>query len=332
MKNSKLLAALLALTIGAGVAGFAVGCGKTELPPDDSRTEQPSDDGSTDGSTAEKPAPTSITVTNAATVKPGAFNITVSVFPEGADDTFTSSLVGSHTLVSLVDNEIAISEDIEDGYEFTVEVKSVKAPSVTTSFTFTADNRPAEGLYIKTLQRTVNAQQNGGTLQLTHSMYPAVNEEDGDVSVAYSIEEANGADSYLGVSVTPDGLISLDTYVDNRITFTVKASATVGGKTYNDSVVMTVQNEIEREISSEAELRAIWAGTDEASVRHLNNFYVLTDNIALTSAWKAIGDDTHSFEGSFNGNGYTISNFNMNAGWNSGFISVSYTHLRAHET
>lgn len=319
MKRNKLLAVLLSLMLGAGVAGFAVGCGKTETPPpDDSKTEQPPE--GDDKPSEEKSAPTSITVTNAAAIKPGAYDVTVSVLPEGADASFTSSLVGSHTLVSLVDNEIAVSEEIDDGYEFTVEVVSVKDPSVKATFTFTVDNRPAEGLFIKTLQRTVDAQQNGGALQLTHTMFPAVNEEEGDTPVTYSIEEATDGNGYLGVSITADGLITLDPAVDNRIVFTVKATANVGGKDYSDSITMTVKNEIEREISSEAELRAIWGGADDASVRRLNNFYVLTDNIALTSAWKAIGDDTHSFEGSFNGNGYTISNFNMNAGWNSGFI------------
>ena len=315
MNKKGWLAALLALCMSVSVFGVAVGCGKTNPPDSGNNTENPDDNN--DPVVPEKPAPTEISVTNDANPKPGAFELTVAVLPEGADASFTSALVGSHSLVSLVDNEVAISSDIEDKYEFTVEVTSSKAPAVKAQKTFVVDNRPADGLHITTAQRTIDATQNDGKLQIAYTVYP-------EAPVKFSLTE-----EVEGVSVSEGGLITLDKFVDNGISFTVKADAETedDGDGMTASVTMTVKNEIEREISTEEQLRAIWKNYEDAqSLRNMKNFYKLTDNIRLTSAWTAIGFKTDTlyarFEGSFNGNGYTISNFNMNAGWNSGFFYV----------
>ncbi len=321
MKKTRWIAALLAAALSCSVAGLAVACGGT--PPEHTTHPDANNDGLCDiGGEAltpsggepgeQKPAPTSISITNAAEPRPGAFEITVEVQPAGADATFTSALIGEHTFVSLSDNEIAISEETENGYEFTVEVTSAVAPAVKAQKTFTVDNRPAEGVHITTLQRTMDAQQNEGKLQLQYTVWP-------EQAVTFSLEEA-----CTGVTVSEEGLISLDRMVDNRITFTVKAESADGE--YSDSVTMEVKNEIEREIADETALRAIWTGENEQSVRNMRNFYKLTSDIALTSPWtlaigfKASDADYEGFTGSFNGNGHTISNFNMNAGWNSGLF------------
>lgn len=314
MKKTKWIATLLALGMCVSVAAFAAGCNEPSAPPDDPGTDQPG------GDETEKPAPESISVTNETTPAPGAFELTVSVLPEGADTAFTSALVGEHTFISLDGNEVAISTKTPDGYEFTVEVTSVKAPSVKSQATFTVDNRPSEGLFITTAQRTVNAMQNEGKLQLEYTVYP-------ETDVTFSIEEATE-----GVSVSESGLIELDEFVDNGISFTVNAVAIAERENeepleFRTSVTMNVLNEVEREIATEADLLAVWKGYDDVqSVRNMKNFYKLTNNIRLNSSWKAIGFKTDTqfvkFEGSFNGNGYTISNFNMNAGWNSGFFYV----------
>ncbi len=329
MKKARWITALLVAALSCSVAGVAVACGGDDEPPEHTTHPDANGDGLCDiGGEAitpsgegpgpegpggeEKPAPTSISITNEANPHPGAFEITVEVQPAGADASFTAALIGEHTLVSLSDNEVAISEDIDDGYEFTVEVTSAVAPAVKAQKTFTVDNRPEEGVHITTLQRTVDAQQNEGKLQLRYTVWP---EQD----VTFSLEEA-----CAGVTVSGEGLISLDPMVDNRITFTVRAASADGQ--YSDTVTMEVKNEVEREIADETALRAIWTGNNEQSVRNMRNFYKLTSDIALTSPWTlAIGYDSSNeayegFTGSFNGNGHTISNFNMNAGWNSGLF------------
>lgn len=259
--------------------------------------------------------PESISITNEDTTPaPGFFEITAQVMPEGADQRFTASLVGEHTLVQIVDNEVAIDAEIEDGYMFTVSVASVADPQITDTKEFVVDNRPEDGLHITTPQRVVDAQVNDGKLQLKYTMVP-------EAEVTFSLET-----EVDGVSITPGGEISVDKYANNGIAFTVVAEATVEEEEFRTTVNMTVLNEIEREISTEEELRAIWTGDNAESRARMQNHYILTDNIVLTSDWTSIANDGTEggtgaqFNGNFNGNGYTISNFNMNAGWNNGFF------------
>ena len=260
----------------------------------------------------EPKAPTSIDVTNELTLKPGVYALTVTVAPEDSDASFISTLIGEHEFISLVDNELAISEDAEDLYQFTIEVVSAVDESVKVQKTFTVDNRPEEGLYITTKQKEIDAQVAEGKLQLTYTMVPAT-------EVTFALEE-----EVEGVSVTASGEISVDPLINNGVKFVVVASATVEEKEYKVTYEMSVKNEVEREISTEEELRAIWTGYNPESIARMKNHYVLTADIALTSNWSAIGfkSDTEyeEFNGNFNGNGYTISNFNMNAGWNNGFF------------
>lgn len=259
--------------------------------------------------------PESISITNEDTTPaPGFFEITAQVMPEGADQRFTASLVGEHTLVQIVDNEVAIDAEIEDGYTFTVSVASVADPQITATKEFVVDNRPEDGLHITTPQRVVDAQVNDGKLQLKYTMVP-------EAEVTFSLET-----EVDGVSITSGGEISVDKYANNGIAFTVVAEATVEEEEFRTTVNMTVLNEIEREISTEEELRAIWTGDNAESRARMQNHYILTDNIVLTSDWTSIANDGTEggtgaqFNGNFNGNGYTISNFNMNAGWNNGFF------------
>lgn len=259
--------------------------------------------------------PESISITNEDTTPaPGFFEITAQVMPEGADQRFTASLVGEHTLVQIVDNEVAIDAEIEDGYTFTVSVASVADPQITATKEFVVDNRPEDGLHITTPQRVVDAQVNDGKLQLKYTMVP-------EAEVTFSLET-----EVDGVSITSGGEISVDKYANNGIAFTVVAEATVEEEEFRTTVDMTVLNEIEREISTEEELRAIWTGDNAESRARMQNHYILTDNIVLTSDWTSIANDGTEggtgaqFNGNFNGNGYTISNFNMNAGWNNGFF------------
>jgi len=64
-------------------------------------------------------------------------------------------------------------------------------------------------------------------------------------------------------------------------------------------------------INTEEDLRAI--------ANNLSGNYILNDDIELTEDWTTVGDSNLTFYGTFDGNGYTISNFNMNEE-NSAFI------------
>lgn len=306
----KTIKALLLIVMAVSLVVSALACTHT----DDSASSgsSPSQSESSSSGTPQPVIPTSIDITNELTLKPGVYELNVSVTPANADASFTSVLLGEHEYVSLEDNELAISEETEDLYTFTVEVASVLAPEVKAQKTFTVDNRPADGLHITSKQKVIDAEVNGGKLQLTYTMVPAA-------EVSFSLKE-----DVDGVSITAGGEITVDRIVNNGVKFVVVASATADDTEYKVEYEMSVKNEVEREISSEAELRAIWTGLNDESVAHMKNFYVLTANIELTSNWSAIGFKSDSeyeeFNGSFNGNGYTVSDFNMNAGWNNGFF------------
>ena len=64
-------------------------------------------------------------------------------------------------------------------------------------------------------------------------------------------------------------------------------------------------------INTEEDLRAI--------ANNLSGNYILNDDIELTEDWTTVGDSNLTFYGTFDGNGYTISNFNINEE-NSAFI------------
>ncbi|MBC2397928.1 hypothetical protein [Clostridium tetanomorphum] len=61
-------------------------------------------------------------------------------------------------------------------------------------------------------------------------------------------------------------------------------------------------------IKTEEQLRSIGKGKYAMSYN-----YILDTNISLTQEWVAIGDDKSPFTGSFNGNGFTISNLKTNS-------------------
>ncbi len=70
-------------------------------------------------------------------------------------------------------------------------------------------------------------------------------------------------------------------------------TATIGEKTYYI-------------VKTEEQLRSI--GKDKYAMSYN---YILDANISLTQEWVAIGDEDNSFTGSFNGNGFTISNLKI---------------------
>lgn len=306
---------LLIVALAAVMTTAFVGCSssQTSSGSSDASTESSSqlrEDSS--GSSEEAYAPESIELTNELNPRPGVFMLTVAVSPNAADARFTSTLLGEHEFVSLVDNELAISEEVPDLYQFTIEVVSVADPAVKSQKTFTVDNRPEDGLHITTKQKEIDAQVNEGKLQLTYTMVP-------EAEVTFVLEETTE-----GVSVSEAGEIVVDPLVNNGTSFTVVATAEANEQSYRETFSLTVKNEVEREISTEQELRAIWTGYNKESIARMKNFYKLTADIKLTSPWGAIGFKSDSeyeeFNGNFNGNGYTVSNFNMNAGWNNGFF------------
>lgn len=89
--------------------------------------------------------------------------------------------------------------------------------------------------------------------------------------------------------------IMLSTGVVSAKTFetTDMQTTTIGEKTYYI-------------VKTEEQLRAIGKGKYAMSYN-----YILDANISLTQEWVAIGDEDNPFTGSFNGNGFTISNLKI---------------------
>jgi hypothetical protein len=148
------------------------------------------------------------------------------------------------------------------------------------------------------------------TLQVTYTTEPAGKE------VTFALEKP-----VTGVSISDTGLITLSSDVNNRASFTVVITAKENEFAF-DSFTITVKNEMVREINSAEQLMALSGSKDV-----LYNNYILMADIVLTSGWRAIGAGVGSrtvddgYHGTFDGNGYTISNLNMEADpWNGGFF------------
>jgi len=62
-----------------------------------------------------------------------------------------------------------------------------------------------------------------------------------------------------------------------------------------------------RYISSEDVLRDLANSVNAGDEETVGNYYILTNDIVLQSPWTPIGDNTNSFQGTFDGGGFTIS-------------------------
>ncbi|WP_027622935.1 hypothetical protein [Clostridium lundense] len=86
---------------------------------------------------------------------------------------------------------------------------------------------------------------------------------------------------------------------------TVINTGVVSAKTLKttDMQTTTIGKKTYYMVKTEEQLREIGKGKYTMSYN-----YILDANISLTQEWVAIGDDNNPFTGSFNGNGFTISN------------------------
>lgn len=155
------------------------------------------------------------------------------------------------------------------------------------------------------------ANEDERTFTVTYTAEPAGTE------VTFSLEE-----EVEGVSVDPEtGVVTITSEVNNQATFTVNIQAKENPFS-SDSATVTVTNETVKEISTAEQLMRLSGATDV-----LYNNYKLTADIVLTENFKPIGNGIGAYnvddgyKGTFDGNGYTISNFNMTStGWNAGFF------------
>ncbi|MGN0813430.1 MAG: hypothetical protein ACI4MQ_07980 [Candidatus Coproplasma sp.] len=283
---------IASITAAFAIVSFVAiaGCAKKEVAPKD---------------------PVSIEILTADVVSTGFTTLEAKILPEEAEQSFTSTLIGEHTYVALEDNELAISQDIEDGYSFTVEVASAVNPEIKTSKQFTVDNTPPDGLHITTVQRVIDAQYDNGKLQLQYTIMP-------EAEVTFSLQE-----DVSGVTISESGEIAItDPLINNGTQFVVVANS---GE-LSTSINMTVINNVARPISTKEDFLAIWTGNNEESRARMSNHYVLQNNIDLGENAKVFGvgdmEDYVGFSGTLDGNGYTISWINkLSVGWNSGFIA-----------
>ncbi len=86
---------------------------------------------------------------------------------------------------------------------------------------------------------------------------------------------------------------------------TIANTGVVNAKTLEttDMQITTIGNKNYYMVETEDQLRSI--GKDKYT---MSDNYMLDANISLTQEWVSIGDDDNPFTGSFNGNGFTISN------------------------
>ncbi|AKN32427.1 hypothetical protein Ccar_16810 [Clostridium carboxidivorans P7] len=86
---------------------------------------------------------------------------------------------------------------------------------------------------------------------------------------------------------------------------TIGNAGVVSAKTLEtiDMQTITIGNKTYYMVKTEDQLHSIGKGKYAMSYN-----YILDSNISLTQEWTAIGDDDNPFTGSFNGNGFTISN------------------------
>ncbi len=136
-------------------------------------------------------------------------------------------------------------------------------------------------------------------------------------AVVYSLDK-----EVVGVSIDPStGVVTLSPSVNNRAKVIVVITAAENPYAF-EKVEFTIINEIVREIATVEDLMALSGNIDV-----LYNNYKLVANIVLVEDFSPIGPGIGSnlvddgYKGTFDGNGYTISNLNMvKTSWNAGFF------------
>lgn len=127
----------------------------------------------------------------------------------------------------------------------------------------------------------------------------------------YDIETTGMDISENGIGKTTSKMKTADNYLtwDFNTVWAIDSSINNGYPYLRDNYNTNEDSTII--INNEEDLRAI--------ANNLSGNYILNDNIELTEDWSTVGDSNLTFYGTFDGNGYTISNFNMNEE-NSAFI------------
>lgn len=93
----------------------------------------------------------------------------------------------------------------------------------------------------------------------------------------------------------------------NPVVVSAEASETTNTQSsITDMKTSTIGEKTYYLVNTEEQLRSIGKGKYTMS-----DNYILDANISLTEEWTAIGDDDNPFTGSFNGNGFTISNLKI---------------------
>lgn len=160
-------------------------------------------------------------------------------------------------------------------------------------------------IYITNEKTTLDYRAGDTSVKIEYFVLP----EDGQVAFALKEE-------VKGVTVSAEGMVTLEANVANKAKFTVVAS--IGDK--SDEITFTVLNDNTVYVYDQEDLAAI--------SQDLYGTYILMNDITLTGVWTPIGyadgapvdGSKNAFMGTLDGNGYTISGLNVTNGWNAGFI------------
>ncbi len=263
-----------------------------------------------------KPQSISITTKGFALTK-GTYAIEAKVLPAEADQGYSVSLKDSYTGISVDGKNIIVGEDAVHESSFYVVVTSTADESIVAEKSFIVDNPPPiPGVAITNSSLNIDITDGTNTYEIITDVSPK------GTPVTVAIKE-----TVDGVTIGEDGIVTIDTKINNKTTFIAVATAQIDGQTLKDEKQFTIINEVSRPISSAAELRALWVDAETSSA-NLNNFYHLTNDIDLNNEqwYQFMGytDDAsvrHGYAGTFDGRGYAIRNYKWeNAGWNAGFF------------
>ena len=120
----------------------------------------------------------------------------------------------------------------------------------------------------------------------------------------YDTETTEKSTSENGIGKTTAEMKTEENYLtwDFDTIWAIDASVNNGYPYLRDNYNVNTDSTIV--INTEEDLRSI--------ADNLSGNYILNNNIELTEDWSMVGDSNLAFYGTFDGNGYTISNFNMN--------------------
>ncbi|MGN0813428.1 MAG: hypothetical protein ACI4MQ_07970 [Candidatus Coproplasma sp.] len=257
-------------------------------------------------------APTAIAINNETTV---GSNIDLEI-----DATVTGS--GSWKIISVDTSDSNIvwedgSKVVKVGYytpngaTFTVKVAAEYAPEIIAEKMFTVSVSS-----MATFEGTPETITYSGSDEVVSAGTYLKHNMGDSATVAYSL-----GGTYEGVTINSEtGVITVGAASNNKEEITVNVTVSNGTETKEASFKATIVNEVFKTISTEAELVA--ALSNQNAVTHLYNNYRLTSNIELTSAWVPYINKAAGYAGTFDGNGYAISNLTIksNGGWNTGFF------------